>query len=88
MLETIKSYKINNVEYALLKWSFRGFEKYIVHIYSTSIYSTPHEREFSTKEKALEYILNKVSKGWYISPLFLYFCKIFTRRVTANCFSV
>ena len=61
MLETIKSYKINNVEYALLKWSFRGFEKYIVHIYSTSIYSTPHEREFSTKEKALEYILNKVS---------------------------
>ena len=58
MLETIKSYKINNVEYALLKWSFRGFEKYIVHIYST-----PHEREFSTKEKALEYILNKVSKG-------------------------
>ena len=61
MLETIKSYKINNVEYALLKWSFRGFEKYIVHIYSTSIYSTPHEREFSTKEKALEYILNKAS---------------------------
>lgn len=63
MLETIKSYKINNVEYELLRWSFRGYEKYIVHIYSTSIYSTPHEREFPTKEKALEYILNKVSKG-------------------------
>ena len=75
MLETIKSYKINNVEYALLKWSFRGFEKYIVHIYSTSIYSTPHEREFSTKEKALEYILNKVSKGWYITLIFYTFVR-------------
>ena len=63
MLETIKSYKINNVEYDLLKWSFRGYEKYIVFIYSTSIYSNHHEREFTTKEKALEYILNKVSKG-------------------------
>ena len=61
MLETINSYKINNVEYELLKWSFRGYEKYIVHIYTTSIYSTPHEREFTTKEKALEYILNKAS---------------------------
>ena len=61
MLETIKYYNINNVEYELLKWSFRGYEKYIVNIYSKSIYSTPHEREFSTKEKALEYILNKVS---------------------------
>ena len=63
MLESIKSYRINGVEYELLKWSFRGFKKYIVHIYSTSIYSTPREREFSTKEKALDYILNKVSKG-------------------------
>ena len=63
MLELIKSYKVNGIEYGLFKWSFRGFEKYMVHIYSRSVYSTPHEREFSTKEKALEYILNKVSKG-------------------------
>ena len=63
MLELIKSYKVNKVEYDLLKWSYRGFEKYIVFIYFTGIYSNHHEREFSTKEKALEYILNKVSKG-------------------------
>ena len=63
MLETIKSYKINNVECELLKWSFRGFEKYIVHIYTTPHSVWPYEKEFSSKEKALEYILNIVSKG-------------------------
>lgn len=62
MLETIKSYKINNVEYELLKWSFRGSEKYLIHIYIGHSVK-PHERTFHNKESALEYILNKISKG-------------------------
>lgn len=61
MLETIKYYKVNNIEYELLKWSFRGFEKYIVNVYTRQYSSSPYSKEFTTKEKALEYILNKYS---------------------------
>lgn len=60
MLEKIKTYKINNVEYEVYKFSFNETETYCVFVTTRR---SVHVRRFTTKEKALEYILNKVSKG-------------------------
>lgn len=63
MLEMIKNYKINEIEYELMRFSMdlpSGYiEYYLVYIaipFSSKIY----EKRFDTKEKALEYILNKI----------------------------
>lgn len=61
MNELIKKYSINGIKYELYKWSYRGFEKYVVYVYTRQYSSLPYRKEFSTKEKALEYILNKYS---------------------------
>lgn len=61
MNELIKKYNVNGIVYELYKWAYRGFEKYNVYVYTRYYSSTPYRKEFPTKEKALEYILNKYS---------------------------
>lgn len=64
MLELLKNYKINGVKYELMKFSMNlpssYIEYYLVYVaipFSSKLY----EKRFDTKEKALEYILNKYS---------------------------
>ena len=61
MNELIKKYNVNDIRYELYKWSYRGFEKYIVYVYTRQYSSQLYRKEFPTKEKALDYILNKYS---------------------------
>ena len=61
MYELIKKYNINDIKYELYKWSYRRIEKYVVYVYTRQYSPLPYSKEFSTKEKALEYILNKYS---------------------------
>lgn len=60
MNELMKKYNVNGIVYELYKWTYRGFEKYNIYVYTRHYSSKVYRKEFSTKEKALEYILNKI----------------------------